>query len=119
MLDGSDLLVEPSGVQLLDVTSIEKDLTFIRIVEPLNKRDDGTLAAARGSTEGNDAVSLVVDAQRNTFKDVHSGFTRVLELDILELKPSIDHSFNLVSTTLVDKGLIVHDLNNLVRGALN
>ena len=37
LLDNSDLLVEPLGVQLLDVTSIEKNLTFDRIVEPLNK----------------------------------------------------------------------------------
>ena len=40
MLNDGNLVVVPLRVQLPDVASVEKDLTFFRVIESLDQRDD-------------------------------------------------------------------------------
>lgn len=40
LLDNRDLTVVPFRVQFPDVTSVEEDASFLRVVESLNQRDD-------------------------------------------------------------------------------
>ena len=40
LLDDGNLIVVPLRVQLPDVASVEKDLTFFRVIESLDQRDD-------------------------------------------------------------------------------
>jgi len=46
LLDDADLLMEPLGVQLLDIASVEENFTFNWIIESFNEGDNGALAAA-------------------------------------------------------------------------
>ena len=111
--------MEPLWIQVPDVAAIEENFALLWVVEALHEGDDGGFAAARGAAKRHDAVLLVVNGEGDALEDLHIWPTRVAELDILQFNSSIDFALDNVATTALDIGLVVHQLDDLVRCADN
>ena len=52
----------PLVIDILEIQPIEEHFSRIWVIETLEKADDRTFTAPRGTNEGNDLVSLDIDA---------------------------------------------------------
>lgn len=117
LLNDSDLLMQPFRIKISDVVSVEEYFTLLRVIEPLNERNDAGLAASRGATKGNNSVDIVVYLKGDSLEDLNIGTARVPELYIFEFESTVDLALDLVTSAAVDSGFVIHQLDNLVRGA--
>lgn len=90
LLDNSDLVMVPFGVQIFDICAIKDDLALIRVIETLNHLNDGALAAATGAAKCHNSVLLSIDRERDSLEHLYVFFARVSELDVAELKITLD-----------------------------
>ena len=87
----------PFWIQVLDVASVEKDFALLWIVKSLDERNDGRFTAATSATESNDAILLVIDFEGDSLENLNIILGWVSELDVTNLKASVDLAFNLVT----------------------
>ena len=77
----ADLGAQPADVEVTQVTAVQSQAAGERVVEPLDQRDDGTLATPTGPHQSQSLARLHCHVQ--TLKNLHLWSSRVVEVSFI------------------------------------
>jgi len=104
----------PSWIKSSDVSSVEEDSSFIRIIKPLNHWNYGTFSTSRCTNQRNNTFFLIINFNRYSFKDLNIFFTWISKFNVFNFDCSFNF-FNNITASCVNFRFILHHLNNLIR----
>ena len=114
LLYDSDLIMVPFWIEFLDVNTIEKDLTFIRVVEALDQLNNRRFTASTRTDESHNSLLVVVYGEGNTFEHLDIAFARIAEFYIPELKLALSIATKFTTTLSIKARHIYHHFVHFV-----